>query len=101
MNDADNPYAAPQAPPEKKPPVPWSVYLRAGVAGITAFIIAFALTAGFLTYGFVVAADGYPPIGEHEEIARHGALACCVLIGALSGALAARREVRLRTCASA
>ncbi len=72
-SDADNPYAAPQAPPEKATPVPWSVYLRTGLAGIMAFVIAFSLAAGFSTIAWLAATAWIgPPIVEREEMASTG-----------------------------
>jgi hypothetical protein len=99
MNDqADNPYAAPKAPPEEQPPVPSSAYLRAAVAGTTAFVVGFGGAAAFSVMVFVLLSKWYgPPIAEREEIARRGVLACCILIGMLLGAVATRRTFRQRT----
>jgi hypothetical protein len=75
--------------------VPLRAYLRAGVAGLTAFGIGFSGTAAFSVIVFIVVSNWYgPPLPEREEIARHGALACCILIGVLLGWLAARRKIR-------
>ena len=48
-DQTDNPYAAPQSPPEEKPSLPLRVYLRACLAGLW----------GFVVFGFIGAgADG-------------------------------------------
>jgi hypothetical protein len=90
----ENPYAAPQAPPDEKPPAPWSAYLRAGIAGFTACGVGFSGTAAFSVIVFIVVSTWYgPPLPEREEVARHGALACCILIGTLLGVVATRRRL--------
>ena len=87
MNDqADNPYAAPQEPPEKKLRPPWAVCRRAAVAGATAFILAFTITAGLATFVYIVGTEAYgKPDADGEAIVRTGALAFAVLFGPQSG----------------
>jgi hypothetical protein len=93
VSEADNPYTAPQVPPEGQPPIPLAIWLRALVKGVVAGVGVFALAAGVATFTWVLCASWFgPPVAE-REIARVGLLVCCVLVSTAIGAEVALRLV--------
>ena len=92
MSD-DNPYAASQAPPEGKPPVPRRGYLLAGIAGIGAFLGSGTLMLLFFD-ALAVLTDWYGLPVPERKTARYAILTCCVVLATLIGIMTARRMFR-------